>query len=156
LPTIRRQTHLPVAVAEALSVSLDLDVELVAGARWHARALRGGEGFRTAGVIGRGEMVRWSMRVWGVVPVRHTSRIVSLVEDDARSGASFVDEMTSGIFASYRHVHTFRLDGSGTAMTDDVTWRSLGPLALADTTIVRRTLLRLLEQRNAEIVRRLT
>jgi hypothetical protein len=70
--------------------------------------------------------------------------------------------MTSGIFASYRHVHTFRPDGldgsggSGTAMTDDVTWRSFGPLALADATIVRRTLLRLLEQRNAEIVRRLT
>jgi hypothetical protein len=82
LGSFQRITALPATVADALSVSLDLDVELVAGSRWRLRALRGGYGYRTSGVMARGEMVRWAMRMWGFVPVRHTSKIVSLVEED--------------------------------------------------------------------------
>ena len=148
------------SVPVALSVSLDLDVELAVGARWRLRALGGGYGFRTAGQIGRGDIVRWAAWLWGVVPVRHTSKIVTLVEDDGRGGAHFVDQMTTGVFAAYRHEHVFRPVEEGplgaTEMVDEVTWTSpLGPLgALADRLFVRRTLDRLLAARNAEIVRR--
>jgi ligand-binding SRPBCC domain-containing protein len=158
LGSLRRTTHLPSSVDQALATSLDLDVELAVGKRWRLKALPGGYGFRRSGVMARGEMVRWSMRLWGVLPVRHTSKIVQLVEDDGTGEAMFVDEMTTGVFAAYRHEHRFTREGGGTAMVDDVTWRSpLGPLgALADRLFVRRLMERLVDDRNAEIQRRLT
>jgi ligand-binding SRPBCC domain-containing protein len=158
LGSFQRVTALPAAVTDALTVSLDLDVELVAGSRWRLRSLRGGYGYRTSGVMARGEMVRWAMRMWGFVPVRHTSKIISLVEDDHLGGASFVDQMATGVFASYRHEHYFRPDGAGTVMLDDVTWRLPGGWvgALADRVYVHRMMQRLIDERNAEIVRRLS
>jgi ligand-binding SRPBCC domain-containing protein len=158
LGAIERRTPLPCAPSDALSVSLDIDVELVIGAKWRLRTVRGEYGFRTSGVMARGEMVRWAMRLGGVLPVRHTTKIVSLVEDDGRGGASFVDQMTTGVFSSYRHVHVFRPAEGGTEMVDDVTWTSpAGPFgALADRLFVRRMLERLLDDRNAEILRRVS
>jgi ligand-binding SRPBCC domain-containing protein len=158
LGALQLRTVLPCALGEAFSVSLDLDVELVVGARWRLRTVRGGYGFRTSGVMARGEMVRWAMRVGGVLPVRHTTKIVSLVEDDGRGGASFVDQMTTGVFSAYRHVHVFRPVEGGTEMVDDVTWRSPGgPFgALADRLFVGRMLERLLADRTAEIMRRVS
>jgi ligand-binding SRPBCC domain-containing protein len=139
-------------------VSLDLDVELAVGSRWHLKALRSGYGFRTSGVMARGEMVRWSLRLWGLLPVRHTSKIVQLVEDDGSGGAMFVDQMTTGVFSAYRHEHRYRREGAGTSMLDDVSWRSPGgPVgALADKLFVRRVMQRLIDDRNAEILRRLS
>jgi ligand-binding SRPBCC domain-containing protein len=158
LGSVQRRTHLPASVADALTASLDLDVELAVGSRWHLRTLRGGYSFRTSGIIGRGEMVRWSMRLWGIVPVRHTSKIVMLVEDDGQGGAMFVDQMTTGVFSSYRHEHRYAVDGAGTWMTDDVSWRvPAGPFgALADRVYVGRMMARLVDERNAEILRRLS
>jgi hypothetical protein len=155
LARIELETRLPCPVSTALRLSLDLDVELAAGRAWRARTVAG-PGLRTAGVIGLGEMVRWSMLVWRAVPMRHTSRIVTLVEDDGEGGASFVDEMVSGALGSYRHVHRFRPDADATVMNDEVSWTSRGPLALADDTIVRWTLMSLLERRNSEILRRVS
>jgi ligand-binding SRPBCC domain-containing protein len=156
--SLELRTHLPGGVPDALNVSLDLDVEVVAGKRWHAKTSRGGYGYRTAGVMARGETVRWSMRLFGLVPVRHTSLISSLVEDDGEGGAAFVDEMTAGVFTSYRHAHRFEPDGAGTLMTDEVAWVCpAGPLgALADRLFVGRLMERLLRDRNAEIIRRLS
>lgn len=96
------------------------------------------------------------MRVWRILPARHTSRIVTVVADDGAGGASFVDEMVAGFLKRYRHVHTFRADGDATLMHDDINWASRGPLVLADRTLVRRTLLTLLRQRNAEIRQRVS
>ena len=108
--------------------------------------------------MARGEMVRWAMRIWGVLPVRHTSKIVQLVEDDGSGGAVFVDQMTTGVFSAYRHEHVFRPEGDGTSMLDAVTWRSPGgPVGvLADRLFVRRLMQRLIDDRNAEIQRRLS
>ena len=83
---------------------------------------------------------------------------MSLVEDDGSGGASFVDQMTTGVFAAYRHEHRFRPVAGGTEMIDDLTWTSPGgPLgAIADRVFVRRMLDRLLTERNAEILRRVS
>jgi ligand-binding SRPBCC domain-containing protein len=167
--SIRLQSELPGRVDDTLRASLDLDVELTAGSRWHIRTVRRGEVFRTSGVIGERELVRWSVRLCGVVPVSHTSLITSVVPDDGNGGATFVDEMVSGFFREYRHAHAFRPSRTGgpggttantsnsTTMDDDVSWTSpFGPIGvLADRLFVRRVLLRLLQDRNEEIRRRL-
>jgi ligand-binding SRPBCC domain-containing protein len=161
--SIRLRSELPGGVADALRASLDLDVELTAESRWHLRTVRRGDVFRTSGVIGERELVRWSVRLGGMVPVSHTSVITSVVPNDGHGGATFVDEMVSGLFTAYRHAHAFRPSRDGTSgsptttMDDDVSWTTpFGPIGvLADRLFVRRLLLRLLHDRNEEIRRRL-
>ncbi|WP_146211039.1 SRPBCC family protein [Quadrisphaera granulorum] len=161
MPMIEVHTDLPGDVATVLDVSLDLDVERAAGRRHRVRPVPAGPGSRTSGRIGAGERVRWSLRLYGLVPLRHTTQILEVVEHAPGGGASFVDTMVSGAFASFRHEHLFEPlspapDGSPrTRSTDRMTWTSpLGPLGrLADALFVRRTLEGLLEDRNAEIAR---
>ncbi|TNM68505.1 SRPBCC family protein [Streptomyces sp. NP160] len=163
MPTIEASTDLPGDVATVLDVSLDLDVELAAGRRHRVHPVPAGPGSRTSGRIGAGERVRWSLRLYGVVPLRHTTQILEVTERTSSGGASFVDAMVSGAFSSFRHEHLFTplpaaADGSPrTRSTDRMTWTSpLGPLGrLADAVLVRRTLVGLLADRNAEIARRL-
>ena len=75
MPVLRAVTDLDADVAGALAASLDLDVEVAAGRRHRVRPVPAGPGSRTAGAIGPGERVRWSARLFGVLPVRHTSRL---------------------------------------------------------------------------------
>ena len=163
MPTLTVVTDLDADVATALDTSLDLDVEVDAGRRHRVRPVDAGPGSRTTGRIGVGEQVRWSVRLHGLVPLRHTTRILELEEDLPGGGARFVDAMVSGAFASFRHEHDLQPLPAGpggaprTRMTDRMTWRSpLGPLGrVADAVLVRRTLAGLLADRNAEIARRL-
>lgn len=161
-PVHEVERRLPAPVPDVLAVSLDLDVELAAGARFGLRALPDGPRSRTAGRIGLGESVTWSLRFGGLFPLRHSSCIVELVEDDGAGRACFVDEMRRGLFAAFRHEHVLepvRLDdrSAGTLMRDRMVWRSpLGALGrLADAVFVRRTLQALLRARNDEIGRRI-
>ena len=148
MPQLVVRTLVRADVEVVFDASLDLDVEFAAGRHLGVRAVGG----RTSGRIGLGEQVRWQGRLWGFLPVSHTSEVV-LLERPGR----FVDEMRAGVFAEYRHEHRFEVEGRDmTIMTDRLSWRSpLGPLgALADAAYVRRALLRLLGERNAEIARR--
>ncbi len=136
-------------VDDVFAMSLDLDVERVAGRRFRVRAVEGGG--RTSGRIGLGETVRWRLRLFGL-PVTHTSEIIELA-----APRRFVDRMNQGMFAEFWHEHTFETEGPQmTIMTDRMAWRSpLGPLGrIADGLFVRRTLRALLADRNTEIVRR--
>ncbi len=164
MPTIEASNDLPADVAAVLDVSLDLGVELAAGRRHRVHPVPAGEGSRTEGRIGLGERVRWSLRLYGVVPLRHTTQILELEPRLPGGGARFVDAMVSGAFSSFRHEHLFDPLPAGpdgaprTRSTDRMTWTSpLGPLGrIADAVLVRRTLVGLLDDRNAEITRRLT
>ncbi|GAB3235026.1 hypothetical protein GCM10027586_15340 [Kineococcus gypseus] len=150
MPEIVQRTMVRGTVDEVFDVSLDLDVERVAGRRFRVRAVEGAG--RTSGRIQLGERVRWRVRLFRLVPVTHTSGIVEL-ERPRR----FVDRMEEGLFAEFRHEHSFEAEGPQmTIMTDRMAWRSpAGPLGrVADALFVRRTLRRLLADRNSEIVRR--
>ena len=150
MPEIVQRTMVRAPVTEVFEVSLDLDVERVAGRRYKVRAVEGAG--RTSGRIALGEQVRWRMRLMGLFPVSHTSSITEL-ERPRR----FVDEMSRGLFAHFRHEHSFETEGPQmTIMTDRMAWRSpLGLLGrVADLLFVRRTLRQLLADRNSEIVRR--
>lgn len=163
VPTIEVSSDLPADVATVLAVSLDLDVERAAGRRHRVRPVPAGPRSRTTGRIAAGERVRWSLRLYGVVPLRHTTEILELQPELPGGRARFVDAMVSGAFAAFHHEHLFdplppTADGSPrTRSTDRMTWNSpLGPLGrLADALFVRRTLQGLLADRNAEIGRRL-
>ncbi len=156
MPTVTATTDLDTDVGTALRVNLDLDVQVVAFRR-HAVHPVPGPGLRTGGRIGDGERVRWSARLLGVVPVRHTSEVTVL--EDGHDRARFVDVMVSGAFASYRHRHTFtHLATGATRQLDEMSWTSpLGVLGrLADAVVLRRVMAALLRARNAEVLRRVT
>ncbi len=155
MPTLSTTTDLETDVPEALRVNLDLDVQVAAFRRHRVRPVAG-PGLRTSGHIDDGERVRWSARLFGVVPVRHTSEITVL--EDGHDRARFVDVMVAGAFAAYRHEHAFtRLASGRTRQVDRMTWTSpLGPLGrLADALVVGRVMAALLRARNAEVARRL-
>lgn len=146
MSAIESRTELGCPCERAFDLSLDLDLELLATARFRSRIVGG----RRGGRIGPAETVTWQLRQFGV-PVRHTS-VISAYEPPGY----FVDEMVRGVLAAFRHEHRFqpRPDG-GCTMLDTVTYRvPLGPLGrLADRLFVRRRLRRLLLDRNAEIAR---
>jgi ligand-binding SRPBCC domain-containing protein len=155
VPVLTATTDLDADVARALRVNLDLDVQ-VAAFRRHAVRPVAGPGLRSGGHVDSGERVRWSARLFGVVPVRHTSEVAVLEEGHDR--ARFVDTMVAGAFTAYRHEHTFSRLGPGrTRQVDEMSWTSpLGPLGrAADALVVRRVMAGLLRERNAEVVRRL-
>jgi ligand-binding SRPBCC domain-containing protein len=148
VPHIRLVTDLDAPQARAFDASLDLDLEVRAGDPYGMRIARRSE--RSGGIIEHGQAVTWQARHFGITWT-HTSRIT---EHDRPK--RFVDEMERGVFAEFRHVHTFEeLPGHRTRMTDDLYYRSpLGALGrLADRLFVERRLRRLLTERNAEIAR---
>ena len=155
MATITASTDLPADVGAVLRTNLDLAVETSAFARHRLRPVDG-PGLVSDGVIGDGQRVRWAARLFGVVPVRHTSEIAVL--EDGTERARFVDTMVSGIFSAYVHEHVLTaLPGGGTRQEDRMTWTSpLGFLGrVADAVAVRAVMRHLLVARNAEVARRL-
>ena len=155
MATITASTDLPADVGAALRTNLDLAVETSAFARHRLRPVVGPD-LVSEGVIGDGQRVRWAARLFGVVPVRHTSEIAVLEDGDGR--ARFVDTMVSGAFSAYAHEHVLTaLPGGSTRQEDTMSWTSpLGPLGrVADAVAVRAVMRHLLSARNAEVVRRL-
>jgi ligand-binding SRPBCC domain-containing protein len=148
VPHIHLVTDLDAPPARAFDASLDLDLEVRAGAPYSTRIARRSE--RSGGIIALGQAVTWRARHFGI-SWTHTSRIT-----DHERPHRFVDEMERGVFAVFRHEHTFEpLPGDRTRMTDDVYYRApLGALGrLAERLLVDRRLHRLLTERNAEIAR---
>jgi ligand-binding SRPBCC domain-containing protein len=146
VPHIHLVTDLDAPPERAFDAALDLDLEVRAGAPYGLRIAPGSG--RAGGIIALGETVTWQATHFGV-PVRHTSRIVAL--DRPRS---FVDVMERGVFAAFRHEHTFDpLPGGRARMTDDLYYRApLGALGrLVERLAVDRRLRRLLAERNTEI-----
>lgn len=65
----------------------------------------------------------------------------------------FVDEQVKGPFRSFRHVHEFTNDGSGTLMVDRIEFTApFGPLGrIAEKLFLARYLKRLIESRNQHL-----
>ena len=130
----------PVEVCFDLSRSIDLHLESMLAS--DERAVAG----VTSGLICGGEEVTWQARHFGVT-WRMTSKIVEF--DPPRR---FVDEMVRGPFTAFRHEHLFEAFGSGTRMTDVVTFGT--PLRLLAERSMGAYLRRLMTMRNATIRRK--
>jgi ligand-binding SRPBCC domain-containing protein len=101
----------------------------------------------TSGLMGLGDEVTWEAVHLGIRQ-RLSTRITEMERPHR-----FVDEMTRGAFARFRHLHEFSPEGCGTRMVDEFDYTSpLGWLGkIADRVFLRAYMTRLLEVRNAHI-----
>ena len=146
MTTIENKLVIAAPIERCFRLSLCIDLELEAIAKYRSRAVAG----VTSGFIGSGETVTWSTRQFGI-PVKHTSRITGFY-----SPAYFQDSMVRGIFRSYVHDHFFRsIDSKTTEMRDHLQFSMpvfmLG--VLSERLVVKRRLGALIARRNAFIQR---
>jgi ligand-binding SRPBCC domain-containing protein len=143
MQTIRIETHIaaPADRCFLLSLSIDLHMDSTAPTREHAIA------GVTHGLIGAGESVTWQGTHFGF-RLRHTSKIVAY-----EPYRFFCDEMTAGMFRSFRHEHYFDGHGNKTRMCDVLEFAApMGPLgALMERLVLRNYLRRFLIERNLVI-----
>jgi ligand-binding SRPBCC domain-containing protein len=141
--TFRIETELAAPPERAFALSLDIGAHERSMAATDERAVAG----TTTGTIGLGESVTWRARHLGVV-WRMTSRITAL-----EAPHRFVDEQVRGPFNRFRHEHRFEPSARGTRMVDTIEFRApLGPLGrIAEVLVLRRHLLRLIEERNRSL-----
>ncbi|MGH4013981.1 MAG: SRPBCC family protein [Pseudonocardiaceae bacterium] len=105
MSTIELRTELTCSCERAFALSVDLDLQLRATARFATRIVGG----RRSGRIGPGETVTWQLWPFSV-PIRHTSVI-----SEYERPVWFVDEMVRGALAQFRHEHRFSLRHDGGA-----------------------------------------
>lgn len=101
----------------------------------------------TTGLITLGEEVTW--RAWHFgVPLRMTSRITAM-----QAPEYFIDEQVRGPFKTFRHVHEFSEDQTGTTMIDRIEFQApFGLLGqLAEKLVLANYLRGLIEQRNKHL-----
>lgn len=103
----------------------------------------------TTGLIGPGESVTWRARHF-FLAFRATSKITAF-----DPSCHFRDEMVTGPFARFVHDHYFEPSEHGTLMRDIFEYESpLGIIgALVDALLLRRHMVRLLQERN-EVIKR--
>jgi ligand-binding SRPBCC domain-containing protein len=143
MPTIEIETLIRAPVELCFDLSVDVDVHQQSVAATSERAVAG----VTSGRMALGDEVTWVARHLG-----RTRRLSSRITEYQRP-TRFVDEMLSGPFKSFRHVHTFVATGEGTLMMDCFEYRSpLGVIGrLADVVFLERYMRRLLNMRNGHI-----
>lgn len=119
MPTIQIITHINAPPERCFDLARDIGFHTRSLAHTGERAVAG----RTAGLIELGESVTWEGRHLGVRQ-RFTARVTQFDHPHF-----FRDEMTKGAFTSFTHDHHFEPQGTVTAMTDRVRFRSpFGPL----------------------------
>ena len=102
---------------------------------------------RMSGLIELGESVTWRAKHFGFFQ-ELTSKITAFEKPK-----SFTDEMVSGAFKSFKHIHTFEPSANGTTMVDVFSYVSpLGILGrVADYLFLKSYMTNLLLQRNLVI-----
>ncbi|MDQ4215726.1 SRPBCC family protein [Microbacterium capsulatum] len=148
MPAFALERLIPAPVERVFALSLDVAVH-VESMTAHDERIVGGVG---SGLMREGDTVTWDARHFGV-----RFRMTSLVFDvDPPHG--FSDRQLRGPFAEFRHRHTFTPSGDGTLLRDEIEFRSpFGLLGrIVDALVMRRHLIRLIEQRNDTLERRST
>jgi ligand-binding SRPBCC domain-containing protein len=132
VPVILIETRIRAPIARVFDLARDVDVHAQTSAFTGERIVGG----RTSGLLQLGDMVVFEAVHLGLRR-RLTAKIVELDPPHR-----FIDEMVEGPFASLRHLHEFRQEGSEVVMRDTLTWQSpLGLLGrLADFVLVHRHL----------------
>ena len=143
MPTIRSELLIQAPIELCFDLARSIDVHQESTARTKERAIGG----VTSGLIELGESVTWEAVHFGIKQ-RLTAKITEM-ERPYR----FVDEMVSGAFHSFYHVHEFSSTAEGTRMIDTFQYRSpLGLLGrLADVLFLKRYMKRFLLERNLYI-----
>ncbi|RZL96859.1 MAG: cell division protein [Pedobacter sp.] len=123
--------------------SRDIDLHQVSTQRTNEQVIDG----RMSGLIELGESVTWRAKHFGIYQ-KLTSKITAFERPH-----SFTDEMVTGAFRSFSHVHNFQAVDEGTRMTDIFTYVS--PLGIfgriADCLFLKKYMTGLLATRNQTI-----
>lgn len=135
-----RERVIAAPVERVFALSLDVGVH-VDSMTAHDERIAGGV---RSGRMAEGDIVTWDARHFGI-----RFRMTSLVFD-VNPPHAFSDRQIRGPFAEFRHRHTFEPAPGGTLMRDEIVFRSpFGPLGrLVDAVIMRRHLIRLIDERN--------
>lgn len=134
MPAFRIVTEIAAPVERCFDLSRSIDLHLESMMASKERAVGG----VTSGLIAEGEEVSWQARHFGL-QWRMTSRITEFDPPHR-----FVDEMVRGPFAAFRHEHHFDPSGTGTRMTDVISFRmALGPPANLPVGLYLRRLVRI-------------
>lgn len=141
MPELLLTTTIAAAPNDCFLMALSVDAHMSSMGPSDERVVAG----VPSGSMALGQSVTWQAKHFGL-PFRMTSKITEY-EQPTR----FVDEQTSGPFASWWHEHRFEELAAQTVMTDLVRYRSpAGPLGrLVDRVFLERYMRRLLMLRNA-------
>jgi len=143
---IRIQTSIVVDAPIEAVFDLARDIDVHTRTVWKHTKERA-VGGRTGGKIELGETVTFQATHLGVRQ-QLTSEIVEFVRPHR-----FVDRMVRGAFKRMTHEHDFEPLGAKTLMTDTLTFEApFGPIGrLVERFVLRRYMLRFLEDRNKEL-----
>jgi ligand-binding SRPBCC domain-containing protein len=143
VPVVRLATHIAAALEVCFDLARSVDAHVASAADTGERAVAG----VTSGLLSLGDEVTWEAVHLGV---RQRLRVrITEFEPPHR----FVDEMVSGAFHRFRHVHEFSAEDGDTRMVDVLDFASpFGPLGrLADALVLRRYMTAFLQRRNAAL-----
>ena len=143
MPRITLSTEIKASKDIVFDLSRSIDLHKISTNQSNEKAIAG----KTTGLIELGESVTWRARHFGFYQTL-TSKITEFNRPDF-----FVDEMTDGIFKSFRHEHQFIEANHVTIMTDAFDYVApLGILGnLANVLFLRAYMTRLLTRRNIVI-----
>lgn len=144
MPKIELITRINAPIQRVFDLSRSIDLHKISTQHTHEEAIAG----VTKGLIGMNEQVTWKAKHFGRYHTL-TSTITAF-----EPPFMFTDEMVSGAFKSFRHVHSFEEKNGVTIMTDLFDYTSpLGFLGkCADFIFLKRYMTQLLETRN-QIIR---
>lgn len=140
MPRIEIHTESKAGREIVFDLSRSIDLHKISTEHTNETAIAG----KTSGLIGLNESVTWRAKHFGV-----SQKLSSKITQYDRPN-SFTDEMVSGAFAEFKHVHIFKETDGGTLMIDIFDYRSpMGVLGkLADKIFLKKYMKELLEMRN--------
>ncbi|GAA4841946.1 hypothetical protein GCM10023310_19840 [Paenibacillus vulneris] len=143
MPVIEMSLFIQAPIQRCFDLSRSIDIHMESTSRTQERAIAG----RTSGLIELNETVTWEAVHLGVRQ-RLSVRITEM-----EAPHRFVDEMVSGAFQRFTHVHEFIPHENGILMKDRFDYTSpLGPLGrLADRLFLKSYMTRFLRERNEYI-----
>ncbi|MBE1447111.1 SRPBCC family protein [Paenibacillus sp. OAS669] len=143
MPVIEMSLFIQAPIQRCFDLSRSIDIHMESTSKTQEKAIAG----RTSGLIELNETVTWEAVHLGVRQ-RLSVRITEM-----EAPHRFVDEMVSGAFQRFTHVHEFIPHESGTLMKDRFDYTSpLGPLGrLADWLFLKSYMTRFLHERNEYI-----
>jgi len=144
MPVIHMKTIIQAPIERVFDLARSIDAHIATSETTSEKAIAG----RKTGLIEFGESVTWEAKHLG-----RTQRLkVQITEFDRPK--QFVDEMVTGAFRSFRHVHRFKsIESDHTEMTDEIVFKApWGPVGiLAEKAFLSRYLRSFLEERNHQL-----
>lgn len=143
MPTINLITIINAPIDVCFDLSRSIDLHKISTEHTYEEAVDG----VVSGLIGLNESVTWKAKHFAVYQ-KLTTRITEFDRPKY-----FVDEMSSGIFKSFRHEHIFESTDTGTKIIDHFHYISpVGILGnVADFIFLKRYMTKLLTKRNRTI-----